>query len=130
MIENTDSQEIECLTPVALRRLLAGAGEIAVLDVRHGGFFTRSHLLQAVSAPLTRLELTIDRLVPRLATPIVVVDEAEEIAAQAQRKLRALGYSEVRILQGGTRGWVAAGHVAFSGMNVPGKAFGELVEHE
>jgi len=130
MIENTDSQEIECLTPVALRRLLAGAGEIAVLDVRHEGFFTRSHLLQAVSAPLTRLELTIDRLVPRLATPIVVVDEAEEIAAQAQRKLRALGYSEVRILQGGTRGWVAAGHVAFSGMNVPGKAFGELVEHE
>jgi len=118
------------LTPAALCELLAGTGEIAVLDVRHEGIFSRSHLLQAVSAPLTRLEVVIDRLVPRLATPIVVVDEAEEIAASAQRKLRALGYSDVRVLQGGTRGWVAAGHVAFSGWNVPGKTFGELVEHE
>src|SRR6185369_4842897 len=97
------------LTPAALCELLAGTGEIAVLDVRHEGLFSRSHLLQAVSAPLTRLDLLIDRLVPRLATPIVVVDEAGEIAARAQRKLRALGYSDVRVLQGGTRGWVAAG---------------------
>jgi len=120
----------DSLTPAALCELLAGTGEIAVLDVRHEGLFSRSHLLQAVSAPLTRLELVIDRLVPRLATPIVVVDEAEEIAVRAQRKLRALGYSNVRVLRDGTRGWVAAGHVAFSGWNVPGKTFGELVEQE
>ena len=35
---------------------------------------------------------------------------------------------EVAVLAGGTPGWKAAGHVLFSGVNVPSKAFGEWVE--
>ena len=34
------------------------------------------------------------------------------------------------MLDGGNAGWEAAGYELFSGVNVPSKAFGELVEHE
>jgi rhodanese-related sulfurtransferase len=40
-----------------------------------------------------------------------------------------LGYTDVRVLEGGLPGWRAAGHEVFSGVNVPSKAFGEFVEH-
>jgi cystathionine beta-lyase len=33
------------------------------------------------------------------------------------------------VLDGGTRGWKAAGYVLFKGVNVPSKLFGEMVEH-
>jgi len=33
------------------------------------------------------------------------------------------------VLEGGTRGWAEGGQVLFSGVNVPSKAFGEVVEH-
>ena len=34
------------------------------------------------------------------------------------------------MLEGGIAAWAAEGHVLFSGVNVPSKAFGEVVEHE
>jgi rhodanese-related sulfurtransferase len=41
-----------------------------------------------------------------------------------------LGYPDVAVLDGGTRGWAGAGYALFKGVNVPSKLFGELVEHE
>ena len=37
---------------------------------------------------------------------------------------------DVALLDGGNRGWAAAGYGLFKGVNVPSKLFGELVEHE
>ena len=45
-------------------------------------------------------------------------------------KLKALGYTDVSILEGGCEGWKQAGLELFSGVNVPSKAFGEFVEHQ
>ena len=109
---------------------LADAEEIAVLDVRETGVFTHRHILLAASAPLWRLELLIDRLVPRRNTRIVLVDADESLAHQAAAKLVRLGWHNVSVLEGGTDAWAAAGYEIFSGSNVPSKAFGEVIEHE
>lgn len=117
------------ITPQALKASLADGEEIALLDVRETGVFVRSHILLAASAPLWRLEVLIDRLVPRRGTRIVLADADESLAHQAASKLVRLGWRNVSVLAGGTQGWAAAGYELFSGSNVPSKAFGEVIEH-
>jgi rhodanese-related sulfurtransferase len=114
----------------ALRAMLVDGAELALLDVREERVFSESHLLFARSLPLSRLELRMARLVPRLATRIVLVDAADGLAERAAGVLAQAGYTELHILAGGIAAWEAAGFELFSGVNVPSKAFGEFVEHE
>jgi rhodanese-related sulfurtransferase/predicted metal-dependent enzyme (double-stranded beta helix superfamily) len=114
--------------PQALKQALASGEELALLDVREEGVFSKKHLLLASNAPLWRLELVIDALVPRRTTPIVVSDLDEHLAHQAAGKLARLGYTDVSVLAGGTLAWEAAGYEVYSGTNVPSKALGEIVE--
>ena len=118
------------VTPQALKAALQDGEEIALLDVRETGVFVRSHILLAASAPLWRLEVQIDRLVPRRGTRIVLADADESLAHEAAAKLVRLGWRNVSVLAGGTAGWAAAGYELFSGSNVPSKAFGEVIEHQ
>jgi len=108
-------------------KLLSG-GEIALLDVREEGVFAMGHLLFARSVPLSRLELLIGDLVPRKATPIILCDNSEGMAARAAARLSGFGYDDLAILEGGIRGWAEAGNTLFGGVFVPSKAFGEFVE--
>ncbi len=114
-----------------VRELLAGSGELALLDVREQGVHYRGHPFFACSAPLSRLELMIADLVPRPSVPVVLLDgEGEGLAEEAARRLAGFGYSDVSVLEGGCAGWQADGGELFSGVNVPSKAFGEFVEHQ
>ena len=116
--------------PQELQARLSGTGELALLDVREQGVHYRGHPFFACSAPLSRLELVIADLVPRLTVPVVLLDGGSEgLAEKAQARLRELHYADVEILEGGCAGWKAAGLELFSGVNVPSKAFGEFVEH-
>jgi rhodanese-related sulfurtransferase len=118
------------MNPKALRALLAGDDELALLDVREQGVHYRGHPFFACSAPLSRLELMIADLVPRRDVRVVLLDGGDEgLAAKASARLEALGYTNVSILEGGCAGWKAGGGELFSGVNVPSKAFGEFVEH-
>jgi len=123
--------EIYCprITPRELRDLISAGGELAILDVREEGVHARSHLFLATSAPLSHLELRIGRLVPRLATRIVLVDDDENLAQRAACVLRRLGYRDLHVLAGGNAAWKSAGNELYSGVHVPSKAFGEHVEH-
>ena len=118
------------ISPEALHGLLLGGDELALLDLREQGTFGESHILYASCLPLSRLELRVGRLVPRRGAPVVLCDGGEGLAERGAAKLAALGYTHVRVLAGGVPGWEAAGYTAFSGINVPSKAFGEYVEHE
>ena len=119
------------VSATALQSMLRDCGELALLDVREAGEFGESHLLFATPVPYSRLELDIVALVPRRSTRIVLCYDGEsDVAARAAKRLEALGYSAVQILEGGTRAWAAAGFTLFAGVNVPSKLFGELVEHE
>ena len=117
------------ISPAELHEALCAGGELALLDLREQGVFGRSHILLANNLPLSRLELGIRDLVPRPATPLVLCDDGEGLAERAAPKLAAAGYGDVRILDGGVAAWGAAGYQLYSGINVPSKAFGEVIEH-
>lgn len=107
-----------------------GQGEHALLDVREEGVFARGHCLYASNCPLSRLELLIRDLVPRAGAPLTLMDggAGEDLAGRAAARLAQLGYGDVSLLEGGLAAWAAAGFEVFAGMNVPSKAFGELVQ--
>jgi rhodanese-related sulfurtransferase len=119
------------VTPADVRAMLRGGDEMALLDVREEGVFSEEgHPFFANSVPLSRLELLVRDLVPRPSTHIVVLDGGDEgLAERAAAKLGQMGYRQVAVMTGGTRAWAAAGFELFTGVNVPSKAFGELVEH-
>jgi rhodanese-related sulfurtransferase len=113
-----------------LRAMLVDGGELALIDLREERIFSENHLLFARCVPLSRLELKMARLVPRRTTRIVLIDDADGLAERATAVLAQAGYTDVSMLDGGNAAWEAAGYELFSGVNVPSKAFGELVEHE
>ena len=110
--------------------MLGDGAELALLDVREEGVFSKAHLLTAASLPLSWLEMRIDATVPRRAARIVLCDDDELLAQRAAAALRRFGYRNISVLAGGVGAWKAAGYELFSGVYVPSKAFGEFVEHE
>src|SRR5947208_5760176 len=114
----------------ALKAMLADRQELALIDLREELIFSQNHLLFARSVPLSRLELTFARLVPRRGTRVVLCDEADGLAERAAEILAHASYTNLYALAGGVAGWAKAGFELFSGVNVPSKAFGEFVEHQ
>ncbi len=117
------------ISPAELKAMIADGGELAILDPREEGVFAKSHLFLAASCPLSRLEMLIEKLVPRAGTRIVLTDDDEKLAQRAASVLRSFGYRDIFVLAGGLAAWSAAGHELYSGVFVPSKAFGEYIEH-
>ncbi|WP_322044974.1 rhodanese-related sulfurtransferase [Paraburkholderia sp. J67] len=111
-----------------VRDALLARREIALLDVREEDPHAQSHPLFAANLPLAKIELDAWTKLPRRDVPIVLLDDGEGFAARAAVKLDALGYTDVALLDGGLAGWIRAGGEVFRDVNVPSKAFGELVE--
>lgn len=114
----------------AVRQALRDGSELALLDVREEDPFARAHPLFAAQLSSGRLELDAPWRLPRRDVAIVVYDDSEGLAEVAARRLQALGYGHVSLLAGGLEGWRRSGGELFQDVNVPSKAFGELVEHE
>ena len=117
------------ISPEGLHALLLGEDELALLDLREQGTFGEGHVLYASCLPFSRLELQVRRLVPRRSVSVVLCDGGDGLAERGAARLAALGYTDVRVLAGGVPAWVEAGYTAFTGINVPSKAFGEYIEH-
>ncbi|WP_222861595.1 rhodanese-like domain-containing protein [Oceaniovalibus sp. ACAM 378] len=110
--------------------MLSDAREIAFLDVREHGQYGEGHPFFSVNCPYSLIEKKAAELVPNPAARVVLMDDGDGIALLAIRRLQTLGYGDVSILEGGAPAWAAAGFQLFKGVNVPSKAFGELVEHD
>ena len=130
------------LTPLLsvqqVKAMLKSGEVFAFFDVREEGEFSiQGHPLFATPLPLSRLEPRAFALLPDPATRIVLMDSGEEgldpqwsgRANRAAATLSRLGYSNLAVMKGGLAAWRAAGYEVFTGVNVPSKAFGEVVEH-
>jgi rhodanese-related sulfurtransferase len=113
-----------------VRDALLARSEIALLDVREEDPHAQEHPLFAANFPFGRIELDAYTKLPRRDVPIVLLDGGEGLAQLSAERLRRLGYTDVSLLDGGIEGWRAAGGELFRDVNVPSKAFGELVEAE
>ncbi|MGR7997196.1 rhodanese-like domain-containing protein [Xanthobacter sp. ZOL 2024] len=127
-----DTAIFPVLSFAEVRARLLARQETALLDVREEAPFAEAHPLWAANLPLSRLELDAWRRIPRRDTVLVLYGDhdGEDIAPRAARRLAALGYTAVHLLEGGLEGWRAGGGELFRDVNVPSKSFGELVEHE
>lgn len=118
---------IETITAREVRRHWTTGQEIALVDVREEGPYADAHPLFALSVPLSEIEEKLPPLIPRLSAPIVVYDDGEGYVERALHRIHALGYSNFMILEGGLSAYRRVGEV-YRDVNVPSKAFGELVE--
>src|SRR5437868_9814110 len=116
------------VTPLHIRCALLLRDEIALLDVRHEAAFATGHPLFAANMAADRIALEAETRLPRKDVPIVVYDAGEGLVAAAADRLAALGYSNVRQLDGGVGAWRGAGYELFQDVHSYAKAFGELVE--
>src|SRR5256885_12918487 len=116
------------VTPQQVRTALLLREEIALLDLRHEAAFATGHPLFAANMAVGRIALETETRLPRRDVPIVPYDAGEGLVAEAADRLAALGYSNVRALDGGLQGWKDAGYELFQDVNSYAKAFGELVE--
>jgi len=121
---------IRQISALDVKTMLSDALEIAFLDVREHGQYGEGHPFFSVNCPYSLIEKKAAELVPNPAARVVLMDDGDGIALLAIRRLQALGYGDVSILEGGAPAWAAAGFQLFKGVNVPSKAFGELVEHD
>ena len=120
---------MQIVEAAALRAWLMDGAELALLDAREEGEFGTGHPFWAVPFPLSRAELRIPHLLPRLSTRIVCMDDGRGLAERLAAVLEGAGATDVHVLARGTQGWADAGYVLFTGVHVPSKAFGEWVEH-
>src|SRR5665647_3100479 len=114
--------------PIVVRCALLLREEIALLDLRHEAAFATGHPLFAANMAADRIALEAATRLPAKDVLIVVYDAGEGLVRQAADRLLALGYTDVRQLDGGLQAWRAAGYELFQDVNSYAKAFGELVE--
>lgn len=111
-----------------IKQALLNNQELALIDVREEAIYAKNHPLFAINISLSRLELEVYSRIPRLTTAITVYDNGEGLAEIAAKRLIQLGYQNIALLEGGLNGWRKAKGELFQDVNVPSKAFGELVE--
>jgi rhodanese-related sulfurtransferase len=119
---------VPSVTPSQVRSALLLRDEIALLDLRHEAEYATGHPLFAANMAADRIALEAETRLPRKDVPIVVYDAGEGLVARAADRLAALGYTNVRQLDGGLKAWQAVGYELFQDVNSYAKAFGELVE--
>jgi len=106
-------------TYAQVRQALLQKDEIALVDVREEDPYAQSHPLFAINLPYGRIECDAFTRIPRLNTPLVLIDNGEGLAVRAVPVLQRLGYSNVSVLLNGLAGWAAGGGELFRDVNVP-----------
>ena len=104
---------MKTVSPQSLHDMLLDGQEIALADVREINPYSKGHLLFAIPLPLGRLEILVADLIPRKNARVVLCDKDGKLAERAANRMTTLGYTNVAVLDGGVKGWQAAGFEVF-----------------
>ena len=88
-------------------RLASAREQPIILDVREPREFRRSHIAEAQSVPLSTLLQS--GLVLAADRPIILVCRSGRRSRRAAAVLRGLGYTDIKLVDGGMQAWEAAG---------------------
>jgi rhodanese-related sulfurtransferase len=97
----------ESISAAELLRQIRDGSAPAILDVREAGPFQAGHIAGALHSP-DSLTTALVRKVQALDRAILVCDTGK-VSTMVRRTLGFCGFHAVSYLQGGLRGWVAAG---------------------
>jgi len=101
-IRETNVQEVKA-------RLDAGE-KFTLVDVREDSEWAKGHLPGAIHLGKGIIERDIENAVPGKATPLVLYCGGGYRSALAADNLQKMGYTDVKSMDGGWRGWTDAGH--------------------
>src|SRR5512138_3781246 len=90
-----------------LREILQADANCLLVDVREYPEFAAGRVPGAQLIPLGELERRTNEIDP--SKPVYVICRTGRRASEAQKKLHALGFSDVRNVTGGFLAWEAAG---------------------
>jgi len=79
-----------------------------VVDVRSMGEYKGGHIVNARNIPLKELDNSLKQLEKHRQKPILAVCQSGSRSASACRKLRKLGFEQVKNLRGGMMAWESA----------------------
>jgi rhodanese-related sulfurtransferase len=94
---------------VELSKLLTTNPAARILDVRTISEFENAHIAGAYNVPLDQLHEHAQE-VRAAAGPVILVCQSGQRAQRADALLRAAGMSNMHVLEGGMKSWIAAGN--------------------
>ncbi|MEX2489792.1 MAG: rhodanese-like domain-containing protein [Pseudomonadales bacterium] len=83
--------------------------DAVVVDIRDKKDFNLGHIAGAINIPYSQLESRATELEESKDKPVIVVCKMGQNAGAAGRKLKTLGFADVRRLSGGMSEWSASG---------------------
>ncbi len=103
---NEGKQGGAAITPTNLVTLV-NREDAVLLDIRDNKEFGAGHIAGALSMPVSSFDARIGELEAYKEKPVVLVCKMGQHASATGKKLRALGFSNVRRLSGGMAEWSA-----------------------
>ena len=105
------SKSVSQIQPKALKALIDNAEEFYLIDIREPDQLAHGEIFYFNYHAITRgyLEFQIENIIPDKKAPIVVYCCTGKRSLLAARSLKELGYTNVKSLQGGIKGWIADG---------------------
>jgi rhodanese-related sulfurtransferase len=101
-VRQTSAQEV--------KKRLDSKERFALIDVREHDEWTQGHVPGATHLCRAIIERDIENAVPIKGTPIALYCGTGFLSPLAADNLQKMGYSEVRCIEGGWRGWLDAGY--------------------
>ncbi|EED35555.1 rhodanese domain protein [Luminiphilus syltensis NOR5-1B] len=86
---------------------MVNSEEGVFLDIRDGAEFKKSHIVDAVHVPLTKLAGRVGELEKYQEKPVIVVCKLGQSAGSATKTLRGLGFTRAHKMSGGMMEWQA-----------------------
>ena len=103
---NEGKQGGAAITPTNLVNLVNREGAV-LLDIRDPKEYSAGHIAGALSMPVSSIDARIGALESEKGKPVVLVCKMGQQASATGRKLKALGFENVRRLSGGMAEWTA-----------------------
>ena len=95
---------------------LAGVSGIQIVDVREPGEYASEHLKASKLVSLSGLDEGAAKIFSK-AKPLYVLCHSGNRACKAADRFEAMGFQDVRVLEGGLRSWVEAGRPVERGIS-------------
>lgn len=104
--------EYRTISPKDLMGMMDRNNELIIIDTRLAEDFKSGHIKGAINLPSTNLKMTEKALRKEREKEIVIYSEDGERSKATSEILSNLGFSKIRNLDGGIKGWINSGGAA------------------